>query len=107
MNDQKINLKFCFKLGKTPKETHAMLVRVYGDRALSMKCVYEWFARFRGGRESVSDNPRSGRPATAVSDENIEKVRTSITNDRRLTVHMIADELQINREALRQIVTHT
>jgi len=105
MNEQKINLKFCYKLGKTPKETYAMLVRVYEDQAVSMKCVYEWFARFREGRESVSDNPRSGRPATSVSDENIVKVRKLITNDRRLTVRMIADELQINRESVRQIVT--
>ncbi|GFU90157.1 hypothetical protein TNCV_3873611 [Trichonephila clavipes] len=57
-NEQKINLKFCFKFGKTPKETYAMLVRVYEDQALLMKCVYEWFARFRDGRERVSDNSR-------------------------------------------------
>ncbi|PRD30204.1 UNVERIFIED_CONTAM: hypothetical protein NCL1_27131 [Trichonephila clavipes] len=29
------------KLGMTPKETYAMLVRVYEDQAVSMKCVYE------------------------------------------------------------------
>ncbi|GFU10723.1 hypothetical protein TNCV_262381 [Trichonephila clavipes] len=56
MNEQKINLKFCFKFGKTPKETQVMLIRVYELRALSMNCVYEWFVRFREGRESVSDN---------------------------------------------------
>ncbi|GFT17149.1 hypothetical protein TNCV_4738691 [Trichonephila clavipes] len=50
MNEQKISLKFCFKLGKTSKETYATLVRVYEDQALSTKCVYEWFARFREGR---------------------------------------------------------
>ncbi|GFW39939.1 hypothetical protein TNCV_5116221 [Trichonephila clavipes] len=42
-------------LGKTPKETFVMLVRVYEDQALSMKCGYKWLARFEGGRESVSD----------------------------------------------------
>lgn len=40
INEQKINLKFSFKLDKTPKETHAMLVRIFEDQALSMKCVY-------------------------------------------------------------------
>ncbi|GFX20733.1 hypothetical protein TNCV_77901 [Trichonephila clavipes] len=35
------------KLGKTPKETYEMLVRVYEDQALFMKCMYEWFTRFR------------------------------------------------------------
>ncbi|GFW09923.1 HTH_48 domain-containing protein [Trichonephila clavipes] len=75
MNEQKINLKFCFKLGKTPTETYSMLVRVYENQALSMKCVYEWLTRFREGWKSVSFKTRSGRPATSVSDENIEKVR--------------------------------
>ncbi|GFW81144.1 hypothetical protein TNCV_4805121 [Trichonephila clavipes] len=34
-----------------------MVVRVYEDQALSMKCVYEWFARLREARESVSETP--------------------------------------------------
>ncbi|GFU40675.1 hypothetical protein TNCV_3230531 [Trichonephila clavipes] len=65
-----------------------MLVRVYGDQELSMKCVYEWFARFRKGRERVSDNPCSGKSVTSVSDENIEKMMKLITKDRPLTVRV-------------------
>ncbi|GFV09777.1 uncharacterized protein TNCV_2598321 [Trichonephila clavipes] len=45
-----------------------MMVRVYEDQVLSMKCVYEWKSR-----EIISDSPRSGRLATSVSDENFEK----------------------------------
>ncbi|GFX38073.1 hypothetical protein TNCV_3836721 [Trichonephila clavipes] len=56
-NEQMINLKFCFKLGKTPKEIYTMLVRAYEDQALSMKCMYKWFTRFREGQESVSATP--------------------------------------------------
>ncbi|GFU71514.1 hypothetical protein TNCV_1819961 [Trichonephila clavipes] len=37
MNKQKIKLKFCFKLGKTPKETYAILVRVDKDQALPLR----------------------------------------------------------------------
>ncbi|GFW15984.1 hypothetical protein TNCV_4432571 [Trichonephila clavipes] len=58
---------FSLKLGKKPKETNAMLVRVYEDQALSMKYVYEWFTRFRDGRENVLDNPRSERPTPSDS----------------------------------------
>ncbi|GFT02123.1 protein GVQW3 [Trichonephila clavipes] len=89
MNEQKINLKFCFKLGKIWRETYLMLVRVYEDQALSVNCMYEWFAHFREGRENVSYNPRSERPVTSVSDENLEKVSKLITTDRRLTMRMI------------------
>ncbi|GFV71354.1 hypothetical protein TNCV_3133451 [Trichonephila clavipes] len=76
-----------------------MLVRIYEDQALSMKYVYEWVTHFREGRESISDNSRSGRLAISVCDENVEKVRYSeifseyITKDRQLTVRMIVDEL--------------
>ncbi|GFW73068.1 uncharacterized protein TNCV_831871 [Trichonephila clavipes] len=81
-----------------------MLVRVYEDQALPMKCV-PVAHQFSKGRESVFDSPRSERLATSVSDENIEKVRKLITKDHQLTEHMIAYELQINRESMRQIVT--
>ncbi|GFT74111.1 uncharacterized protein TNCV_3708231 [Trichonephila clavipes] len=97
----KINLKFGFKLGKTPKETYAISVRVYENQAQSMKCV----CPFSKSRESVSANNRTGKLATSVNDENIEKVRNLITEDPQLTMCMIARELQINRESVRQIVT--
>ncbi|GFT26188.1 hypothetical protein TNCV_1544001 [Trichonephila clavipes] len=56
-----------------------MLGRIYGDLALSMKSVYEWFARFREARESVSDNSRSGKSVISVSEENIKKGRHGTT----------------------------
>ncbi|GFX21895.1 hypothetical protein TNCV_2311731 [Trichonephila clavipes] len=56
------------ELGKTLKETYAILVRVHEDQALSMKCVYQWYTRFREGRESVSDKTRSGKPVTLTKD---------------------------------------
>ncbi|GFY33159.1 probable proline--tRNA ligase, mitochondrial [Trichonephila clavipes] len=34
------------RLSKTPKESYVMLVCVHEDQALSMKCVYKWFAVF-------------------------------------------------------------
>ncbi|GFX31111.1 HTH_48 domain-containing protein [Trichonephila clavipes] len=93
MDEQKISLKFCFKLGKTLfTKTCSVLVRVHEYQTLSTKCVYEWFASFREGRESVSDNPCSERPSTSVSDENIEKVSKLITKDRRLPECMIAGQ---------------
>ena len=61
-HEQRINMKFCFKLQKSAKETHEMLKLVYGDAAVTMKTVYEWFERFRNGCESVEDEERSGRP---------------------------------------------
>jgi transposase len=63
--EQRVNIKFCVKLGKTPTETYEMLRTVYGDEALSRSSVLEWFKRFRDGREDLQDEPRSGRPSTS------------------------------------------
>ena len=48
-HEQRINMKFYFKLQKSAKETHKMLKLVYGDAAVTMKTVYRWFERFRNG----------------------------------------------------------
>ncbi|GFX39849.1 hypothetical protein TNCV_2646121 [Trichonephila clavipes] len=67
-----------------------MLVHVY--EALSMKCGYVWFTCSREGRQSVSDNSCSERPANSVSDKNIEKVSQLTTKDCRLIVRKIAGQ---------------
>jgi transposase len=72
--EQRTNMKFCFKLGKTDTEAHEILVSVYGDAAVSRKVVYKWFERFRGGAESAEDKQRSGRPPTSTADKNMSKI---------------------------------
>jgi hypothetical protein len=42
-------------------------------------------------------NSRRGRPTASKSDENVEKVRTLVWNDRHLTVRMIAEGRNISR----------
>jgi len=41
-----------------------MLVQVCGDNAMKKTAVYKWVKRFSEGRGSVTDEERSGRPAT-------------------------------------------
>jgi len=77
-HEQRINMKFCFKLQKSAKETHEILKLVYGDAAVTMKTVYKWFERFRNGCESDEDEERSGRPSTSKTQENVERVSEMI-----------------------------
>jgi hypothetical protein len=51
-----------------------MLVQVYWDNAMKKTAVYKWVKRFSEGRESVTDEERSERPATSRTEENIAKV---------------------------------
>jgi len=43
------------------------------DNAMKKTAVYKWVKRFSEGRESVTDEERSGRPATSRIEENIAK----------------------------------
>jgi len=67
--------------------------------------VYKWVKRFSEGRESVTDEERSGRPATSRNEENIAKVRQILRENRRLTVRSIAEQVNIARETVRKILT--
>jgi len=62
-----------------------MLVQVYGDNAMKKTAVYKWMKCFSEGRESVTDEERSGRPATSKTEENIAKFRQIMRKNRRLT----------------------
>jgi len=77
-----------------------MLVQVYGDSAMKKTAVYKWVKRF-----SVTDEERSGRPATSRNEENIAKVRQIVGENRRLTVRSIAEQVNIDRETVRRILT--
>jgi hypothetical protein len=53
------------KFGKSGNEIIQMLMQVYGDNAMKITAVYKWMTCFSEGRESVTDEERSGRPATS------------------------------------------
>jgi len=49
-----------------------------------------------------SDRP--SRPHTAVTDDNIEKVRNVTRRDRSLGVRAVAEEVNLDRESVRRIL---
>ncbi|GBM26691.1 Putative uncharacterized protein FLJ37770 [Araneus ventricosus] len=102
--EQRVNIKFCYKAGKTATKTYEMLVKVYGVDAVSKKCVFEWFKRFRDGEEDVKDEPRSGLPPTSTTPDNIERVRRMLADDRRLSLRKIAEELKISLDSVSNII---
>ena len=74
--EQRGAVKFCFLLGKSAVETLEMLQIAYKDDALCRARVFEWFSRFKKGEMSIEDQPRPGRPSTARTDDNVEKINT-------------------------------
>jgi hypothetical protein len=100
--EQRINIKFCVKIGKSASETLALLAVAYGEYALKKSSVFEWYRQFKEGREDVQDGPRSGQPKMQRTDANVDRVRILVRSDQRLGVRVIVEEL--NRETVRQIV---
>ena len=103
--EQRFNLKFLVRLGKTPTEDLKLLQKVYNDDTMSRTRLFEWHRRFKEGRWEVEDDRRSGKPSTNRTDENVERVRQKMQSDRRLTVRMIADELAMNSERVWRVIT--
>ena len=79
--EQKINLKFLAKLGKTPLECSALLQQVYKEETMSRVCAFKWHKRFREGREECKDDQRSGRPVTSRTDSNTDRVKQLVHAD--------------------------
>ncbi|GFT20468.1 histone-lysine N-methyltransferase SETMAR [Nephila pilipes] len=72
---------------------------------MSRSRVFEWFARFRDGREATDDEERCGRPRSSRTDENVERVQALVRSDRRMTIEMIAESLNMSVGSVFTIMT--
>ena len=102
--EQRAVIKFNFKLGKMATETYKSMKIVYGYDCLSRSKVFEWYNRFKNGRESLEDDARSGRPTTSLTDANVERIRELLVTDRHLTCRMIAEKLNIAKTVVHDII---
>jgi hypothetical protein len=103
--EQRCAIKFRVKLGENGTETFHKMKQAYGEHELSRLQVFKWHKAFSEGREFIEDEPRSRRPSTSETDDIVAKVRALLRLDRRLTVRMIASELDLNHTMVHQILT--
>jgi len=93
---QRSVIKFLTKEGNKPKEILERMVAVYGDAVLSYYKVKFWSKQFKWGRESIEDDPHTGRPVEATSEEMCHKLESLILADRRMKVSRLAEETGIS-----------
>jgi transposase len=64
--------------------------------------VRRWVERFENGNTDIADQPRCGRPRTAVTERNQLKVDELIRQVRRITVREIAAQLGVRHHVVRR-----
>ena len=102
--EQRLAIKFCFKAGKSAKETLQMVHAAYGDQALSCSNVFQWYGRFRDGQEDIEDDPRIGQATECRNDNNVDMISQLLLQNRHLSLRMLADEVNIGKDTVRKIV---
>jgi len=76
------------------------LNKVYGDEFLSRTQVFEWFKRFKEGREEIGEDKGPGRPSTSKTEANIDKFGEIVRQNRRLSIRAVAELINIDKETV-------
>jgi len=105
VDEQRVCIKFCVRLGKTGSENFEMLQQAFGDSCMSRSRTFEWFGRFKNGRTSTAKDDRSGRPSTATTPSKVEQVQAAVNQDRRRTIHDLCAEVGIGYGSCQRILT--
>jgi hypothetical protein len=75
-----------------PADIHRRILAQYGSvNCTGHRNFYEWIARFKSGRTSVSDEAQSGRPSTSRPQDHIHRSKALIRENWRISVSEVAE----------------
>ena len=92
------------KLGKSATKIHQELQTAYTEHSPGYSTIARWLADFQAGRTSLSDAPRSGRPNTAVTDQNIGRVQQLVFEDPHCTIEDLCSRVPISHDRVHSIL---
>jgi hypothetical protein len=102
--EQRGNIKFSFKLGKSGAETFEILRRRMEMRPCVLRSVSRG-ARFKRGRTSLEDDEMSGRTSKRPTPENVETIRWLVHVERRRTTKGNAAIVSVSYRTVQIILT--
>ena len=84
---------------------HDELSTVFGDEAPSYRTTARWAQWFREGREEIEDEERSGRPVTESTPENIEEIRSIVSDDPHTTIEKLQEHTDLSYGTVQRILS--
>ena len=79
-------MKFCLSNEITATKSLKILQKYCGKSTLSRTQVFEWHKAFSEGREVVEILSYASRPSASVNDDNIEKKKKIVLENRRVGI---------------------
>jgi hypothetical protein len=67
--------------------------------------MFQWHARFETGRTSVEDDEHAGRRRSCTTPETVARFQELVHQDRRRTIHDIAEEVGIGYGTCQRVLT--
>ena len=87
-----------------PNDILRRLLEVFRDQTVDVSTVRGWVVRFSSGDNVFKDKPCSGRPCTAVTPRNEERLHQLIHTNRPIATRELCTELNIRFSALETMV---
>ncbi|CAF5130532.1 unnamed protein product, partial [Rotaria sp. Silwood1] len=78
---------------------------VFGDDAPSYRTIASWAQWFREGHEEIEDEERSGRPVTESTLENIEEIRSIVSDDPHVTIAELQEHTDLSYGTVHRILS--
>lgn len=95
---------FHFKLGINASECQGQIEKAFPGDAPALSTVSRWYFRFQTGDFNIADSPRTGRPITVMTDENVNFVRKLVESDPRITYERIEEETGLTAPTISSIL---
>lgn len=104
--EQRSVIRFLLAEGEKPVDIYTRISKQYGKSCMNRRNCYKWIEKFKDGRTSVSDEYRCGRPAEVSTSDLETRIESLILEDRRITVRIIAEKLQISVGTAHEVITN-
>src|SRR5215469_8201014 len=102
--EQRICIKFCYRIGKSASETLDLLKLAFGNEYVNKSTTFRWFSRFKNGLESVKDEKHVGRPILHRNPEKVSQISNLIKENPRIGLGDIEIETGISKSLIGTII---